>query len=492
MIVLVPVSMFNVPFTVAQGRPYSRLELRVLEDIAQRGGTDSPATLQSLRETFHVHQRLLVEAVVTLIGAGWVAVADGREATFALTDEGAKASSSGKDPASVVVRSGTPCTVIMDRTAGQVARRNEVPTVHVTDHEVRKYARTPVRIIRNSLDEAQVDKLLPRASDDWIRSIGRPRLVNFRRYIPVRVDLDSQEVVGLPRGWGRALADHIVSAATKHHDATTGRTEAAPMSFDWLDDPGFRPRETQRCTVVKVQLVGTPAGTEDHLRVLETAFATAYRYVLVASPTIEPQVLLHWEGAVRSALERGVRIDLLCGEATAAAGPGELVKIANRIGYDAVGQRGRDLMRPAAKPTHCPAGMLSFDRPDGTPDVVVGDFDWLGRQGAGTSLLVRGHEIGAGIAQVAAALWRRSGEDASADRWRRVARSCQDAAALEGVQGGLSGSVDVELLVDDEHAAVESTPGGGTIFGATKECDDPSTSRLVGVSMREVPPAPES
>jgi hypothetical protein len=58
----------------------------------------------------------------------------------------------------------------------------------------------------------------------------------------------------------------------------------------------------------------------------------------------------------------------------------------------------------------------SSDRPDGTPEVVVGDFDWLGREGTGTSLFVRGHEIGAGIAQVAAALWRRSGEDASADR----------------------------------------------------------------------------
>ncbi|MCG8923208.1 winged helix DNA-binding protein [Lentzea sp. CC55] len=486
MIVLVPVSMFNVPFTVAQGRPYSRLEVRVLEDIAQRGGTDTQATLASLRETFHVHQRLLVEAVVTLIGAGWVAVADGREATFALTDEGAKALSTGKDPASVVVRPGMPCTVIMDLTAGQLARRNEVPTVHLNDHEVRRYARTPVRLVRRSLDEAQVDKLLPRASGDWVRSIGRPRLVNFRRYIPVRVSLESQEVVGLPRGWGRALTDHIVSAATKHHDETIGQGEAASNSFDWLDNPGFEPREAQRTTRAKVQAVGTLAGTENHLSVLETAFRTAYRYVLVASPTIEPQVLLRWEGAMRSALKRGVRIDLLYGEATAAVGQGDLVKIANRIGYDAVGQRGRDLMRPSTKPTHCPAGLLSFDRPDGMPDVVVGDFDWLGHQGTGISLHVRGHAIGTGIAQVAAALWRRSGEDASVDRWRRIARSCQDAAALEGVQGELSGSVDVELLVDDEHAATESTPSGGKIFGAAKPCADSAISGVVGVSIREV------
>jgi hypothetical protein len=71
-----------------------------------------------------------------------------------------------------------------------------------------------------------------------------------------------------------------------------------------------------------------------------------------------------------------------------------------------------------------------------------------------------------------------------------VARSWQDAAALEGIQGGLSGSVDVELLVDDEHMAVESMPGSGTIFGATKECEDSSISGVVGLSVREVPPGP--
>lgn len=131
MIVLVPVSMFTVPYQVARGRPYSRLERRVLEAIASPQGvsTRAGATLNSLCETFHVHERLMVEAVVTLVGAGWVAVAGGREAAFVLTGEGQRACSTGKDPASVTVEPATPCTLIFDRTTGQLARRGEVPTV---------------------------------------------------------------------------------------------------------------------------------------------------------------------------------------------------------------------------------------------------------------------------------------------------------------------------------------------------------------------------
>ena len=80
MIVLIPVSRFRVAYEIARGRPYSRLERRVLEAIADGG-----ATLHALTTTFKVHERLLIESVVTLVNVGWVAVTGGAEATFVLT-----------------------------------------------------------------------------------------------------------------------------------------------------------------------------------------------------------------------------------------------------------------------------------------------------------------------------------------------------------------------------------------------------------------------
>lgn len=74
MIVLVPVSRFRVPYETASGRPYSGLEKAVLSAAANDG-----ATLTSLKAAFRVHERLLVEAAVTLITAGWIAVVGGPE-----------------------------------------------------------------------------------------------------------------------------------------------------------------------------------------------------------------------------------------------------------------------------------------------------------------------------------------------------------------------------------------------------------------------------
>src|SRR6266511_4795735 len=90
MIVLVPVSRFRVAYELARGRPYSRLERRVLETIAHGG-----ASLRTLRTTFRVHERLFVESVVTLVTAGWVAVAGCTEARFVLTVEGSDAVGTG-------------------------------------------------------------------------------------------------------------------------------------------------------------------------------------------------------------------------------------------------------------------------------------------------------------------------------------------------------------------------------------------------------------
>ncbi|RST13543.1 hypothetical protein E2C00_08735 [Streptomyces sp. WAC05374] len=218
MIVLVPVSMFRVSYQVAQGRPYSRLERRVLEAIAAGEGV----TLTSLCDTFRVHERLMVEAVVTLVGAGWVAVTNGREATFVLTDEGQKACTSGQDPASVTVLAASPCTVIFDRTTGQLARRGEVPTVVEKEARLDLNPCTPERILRTSLDESQIQKLLPRPSGAWVRSIDRPRLVTFRRYVAVRVDLAEQSLVGLPRGWHQALAPEIFAVAAQRQEEDEG------------------------------------------------------------------------------------------------------------------------------------------------------------------------------------------------------------------------------------------------------------------------------
>jgi hypothetical protein len=255
--VMIPVSMFRVPYWIARGRPYSRLEQRVLEDIATRDGT----TLTSLTETLRVHERLLVESVVTLVGAGWIAVTSGREATFVLTDEGAKACTSGKDPASVEVHAANPCTLVQDRTSGQLARRGEVQTVTRESARLDLNPSTPLRILRNALDESQIQKLLPRDSGEWIRTIGPTRLITVGRYAPVRVDLNDQTIVGLPRGWYDALAKQILETAQEwsndqQTDAAAQQEGGTVTSSALAHSAGKAPNDPNPLPI-------TPQGTEE-------------------------------------------------------------------------------------------------------------------------------------------------------------------------------------------------------------------------------------
>lgn len=540
MIVLVPVNMFSVGFTVARGRPYSRLERRVLEEIAARAGVtpQQGATLASLCNTFRVHERLIVEAVVTLVGAGWVAVTSGREATFVLTNEGQQACSSGKDPASVTVSPAAPCTLIFDRTAGQLARRGEVPTVPKQEARPDLNPSTPVRIVRNSLDESQIQKLLPRESGEWVRSIGRPRLVTSDRYVPVRVNLADRSITGLPRGWHQALSAEILEVAQTRKEELEGTPDVQPTVQETgvkvaspgqarmpATGPGHRP--TPLSVSQRKPLVGAPgtsaasrasasfpwlyeaepfggsgdgpteqwtgatlfsevSGEESHQLLIAEALATAANHVLIASPTVNMESLSKLGDAIQAAVARGVRVDVLYGDTDESTHPQDIVNLLHRIGYHAAERLGRDLLKPAKERTGSGASLLIFDGRDGALEAVIGDYSWLGSSasGRGHSVHMGGSEFMAQVARAAAGLWAWCGDPDSADRWRHVADRCQDDTAVSDARGdSLKDHVRAELIVDDEHAQVPQSPENGDLrVGGTCRHENGFAAGIRGIS----------
>ncbi|WP_406297467.1 hypothetical protein OG948_17525 [Embleya sp. NBC_00888] len=540
MIVLVPVSMFSVNFTVARGRPYSRLEKRALEEIAARVGVapHHGATLTSLCNTFRVPERLMVEAVVTLVGAGWVAVTSGREATFVLTAEGQQACSSGKDPASVVVVPSPPCTVIFDRTAGQLARRGEVLTVSKQEAQPGLNPSTPLRIVRNALDESQIQKLLPRASGEWVRSIGRPRLVTFSRYLPVRVDLTDRAITGLPRGWHQALSAEILSVAQTRKEESEGALDLQPelpptawketpltptrmpsigprdqptplsvpgrkppaaalevaaaaqtgTSFPWLEeaDPLGNTSDGLADQSTEATLFSELSGEKPHQLLITEALATAANHVLIASPTLNMESLSKLGDAIHAAVARGVRVDILYGDTDKGTTPQAVVDLLHRIGYHAANRLGRDLLKPAKGPTGSGASLLIFGRSDGALEAVIGDYAWVGSPGSerARSVHMGGTEFMAQVARAAAGLWTWSGDSYSADRWRRVADRCQDDTAVFAARGDrCKDYVLAELIVDDEHAQVAQGPDDNAVWiGGACQHENGSATGIRGIS----------
>ncbi|MGW5218726.1 hypothetical protein ACWEQA_12750 [Nocardia sp. NPDC004085] len=427
MIVLLPVSKFRVPYDLARGKPYSRLEHMVLNVVAEGG-----ATLQSLAEAFHVHDRLLVQAVVTLINAGWVAVRGGPQASFVLTGAGHAAISGDRQPVSVIVETARPGIVVMERHSGQVARQSEARSYRRDDlTEVwDTAARISTRVVRDSVDEAQVQKLLHREAGEWVRRIGRiEEISRDAHWLPLDVDIDAKQVLGLPPPWRHALTAPAMAAAA----AAVGRFPRALASSSGPARPGRRrllvtdeDRVHRRGTTVSLAEDDVLRGAQAHTAALAEALQSARTSVALAIPRLDRlDVFEALAAGCADAVARGVRVDLMVGSTD--ADPAALTAIANRIGYGANARHGRALLR--TRVTGSGASLLLWDSAPGQLVGVVTGYAWLAVT-AGSSnaagVRVLSPALCADLARAVASLWTgRSSDDFAGEpiRWRRLAET---------------------------------------------------------------------
>jgi hypothetical protein len=464
MIVLLPVSRFRVPYEIARGKPYSKLEHMVLRAVANGG-----ATLRTLRADFRIHERLLVESVVTLVTAGWVAVSGGAEATFVLTAAGQTAASSGKDPVSLVLEEARPAILVMERYSGQVARhadarswrRNELADVWDTSIKIRP------RIVRNSVDEAQAQKLLPRASGERIRRVGRIEEISRNaHYLPLDVDPSSGQIRGLPVAWHGSIAAHAVHLAqrTEEHGteivSQTGKATTRRRRFLGVPDAPARARD--RSTRVHVAQTDMVVGKTAHEAMLAGALAAAHSSVAIAAPhahNMDAFVALAARAA--EAVARGVRVDLLVGETGPQVNVQQLVAAANRVGHSANPRAGRVLLRTRMPVTGSGASLLLWDSSLGELVAMLTDHHWLGGPDAPEApvgLRLAEPSLCADLARAVASLWTgRAGHDpalaGASERWRRLAADTEERGALRDAlpnQLGLPSATALELLIDDE------------------------------------------
>lgn len=457
MIILLPVSRFRVPYDLARGKPYSRLEHMVLNSIADGG-----ATLRSLADSFRVHDRLLVQAVVTLVNAGWVAVQGGPQASFVLTGAGLEATRGDREPVSVVVEAARPGIVVMERHSGQVARLSEARPYRREDlADIWDTApRITTRIVRDSVDEAQVQKLLHRPAGEWVRRIGRiEEISRDAHWLPLDVDVDTKQVRGLPPPWRHALTSPARAAAhgapRRALTATSGATRLGRRRIFAVPD---NDRMQRRATTVLLTAADVLRGDQIHTAVLTQALESARTSIALGIPRVDRLDALEILAArCEPAVARGIRVDLLIGATD--QDPDALAAITNRIGYRADARRGRALLR--IRVTGSGASLLLWDSEPGRLVGVVTDHSWVEETaGSSTSLGIRvlPAPLCADLARAVASLWTGRGEDAFAaepSRWRRLADDVEEDAARAsarvtdvGVADGVATTA--ELLLDEE------------------------------------------
>ena len=497
MIVLVPVSRFRVPYDTARGRPYSPLEAMILEAVANGG-----ASFVDLRSTFRVHERLLVESVVTLVTAGWIAVAGGPQARFVLTSAGALAAHRGAEPVSVVVTSAKPQTVIMERVTGQVARQADARPWNRRELGEEAWQQAAVmreRIIRNSLDEAQVQKLLQRETGHWVRRIGPIRLTSRgTHYVAVDAAPDTGQIRGLPHAWADALSGKVLdyaranrSIASRGLDAQFGKSRAKDRHRPRFDGVTDARHHAARATSFELREHDVLETGTAHDAALRSAFDNARTSVALVAPTVGDMARYRqFVDLAAVAVARGVAVDLLVGEVKGVSAS-DLVAIAHTAAYKADPHDGRRRLRFRNTTTGSGASLLVHDTAPGALTAVIGNYDW-GAQHSPLPLSVRVSEpsLVADIARAVASLWTGRGWVSAdwagpAERWRRLASQAEEEGALS--QAGRPTS-DVgrvtfgELLVDDEHAGLNPTRTA-VLVGGHRPDPDAGDGAMRGVTL---------
>lgn len=469
MIVLVPVSRFRVTYEVAAGRPFSQLERMVL-GAAHEGACD----LAALEQTFQVHRRILIEALVTLTQAGWLSVSGPEGGGFVLTSEGRDAAAGDRPPSTTVVSSKR-MLVVMERLSGGLVANDEVRFFTKRDLEPVWDSSLILRadVLENSIDEGQVQHLLRRAPEEWVRWIGPIDMVSKNaHWVAVNVDPDTGAVVGLPDAWRPRLTGLLADEAHRYAD----RCSAEAKARTWTPPRGG----STRGTVVGADDDRAPAGswriqigasdlrftTEQHGNCLLDALRAARSSVLIASAFVGRPSLEILRPHLLDALGRGVDVDLLWGYSADEAG-GSSIEWLRKLAVEAkrASMAGTLRFNPTASGSH--AKLLLHDSSSGC-EAWVGSFNWLSGFAAGlrtpgvanVSVHLADPGIVSAIARCAAGLW--AGVDlealsSTADRWRRTAAELEMSAqtSQQPPANGIGETrTTARLVLDREHESL--------------------------------------
>ncbi len=465
MICLIPVSRFRITYEVAAGRPFSRLERMILRAI-QQGKSD----LDGLGEIFQVHPRLLIEGLVTLTQAGWLAVGSAGAGGFVLTSEGRDAAGSDRPPSTTAVSSRR-AFVVMERLTGGLIPNDEVRFVSKRDLDSvwEQSLKLSTEVSDNRLDEGQVQHLLPLSQGEWVRWIGPIDMMSKdAHWLPVNVDLHEGVVVGLPEAWLPRLRATINDEARGFAANLGEEVRARTWSLGAPRRLRMAPDEASDRDVVRVLPVGWPVVISEgdfcfrgdgHEQLIVGALENARSSVLVASAFANITKLEALRPHIDAALKRGLSIDLMWGYMADGSTDGlETVEWLRKLAYGAKrdGLKGVIRFNQLASGSH--AKLLLWDEGPGFR-AWVGSYNWLSAtpgdrgkdQPRNVSVRISAPAVVGALARCAAAMWSGAESEvltSTSDRWRRIAA---DLDMMASRSESVAANATVRLVLDREH-----------------------------------------
>ena len=311
--IAVPVIRRRILIHVDKGQPWSIVEHLLLEAIA--GGT---RLVSELETGFHLPRRVVIEALIRLMRAGWVDMRQ-QEAQFVLTVtlHGARALERDELP-SIERRMTRPVVYLCDRVAGHIFRSRELR--HFDERRLRERAESedirwlPARLSEGDVRYSEFSDVVLDHDERWSGAELAGESSTDRYALLGVVD---GVVEGLPdRQLSDLKAAILAAAARRPGDAIS---VSAPSEHHGREGRVLPNLPSHRITFKSDDLI---LDGDAHRRMFEYVLKSAVSRIVIHSTFISEATLFEFLPLMTQAtVERGVRIDVLWGQNEEAEDP---------------------------------------------------------------------------------------------------------------------------------------------------------------------------
>ncbi|APA88973.1 hypothetical protein BJG93_27275 [Paraburkholderia sprentiae WSM5005] len=302
--VFLPVLKGKISFVVDKGRHWSIVEHLLLDALVKREWSTN-----GLAEHGRLPRRVVIEALVRLMRAGWVELSVAAEVNFRATEIGKVAVSHSELPKLPDLQK-RPTNYVLDMVCGEIFRNKD--------------------LMRQS--EQEIRKSLEGQSSVWVKPLSWHSQVEVNEALQVLLDPDETFVSGQPGGIYRRWVTVVVRGGRivsglpetrsldKLRQVVLDAAEEADSKSDFTFEPNYAyelermqpPEAAVHSIDFKLQdlVLGGKAHQETLLRLLETAKT----HVFIHSTFISASRVLDLLPAINKAVERGVHIRIFWGQ----------------------------------------------------------------------------------------------------------------------------------------------------------------------------------
>jgi cardiolipin synthase A/B len=304
--VVIPVLRGRTIFVVDKGRPWSIVEHLVLEAL-----TIKEWTAGEMASAANISRRVVVEAYIRLMRAGWVELShSGGAVTFRANSRGATAAKYVELPA-ILERKTKPINFIVDLVVGEVYRNHEwsLQQEHALRQRSKKEAFVWIepKSIRTTLEgDELIDVLL---DDDETFVNAEPSGLSRRRFVVVYVK--DGIIEGLPAGrelpeLRKAILDAAAQNPMPTKDASTVFEVPGPQSRVKSAVP--------QCWDVDFKTEDLILDGKAHRDLITSVFSEAHSRIFIHSTFIDEQRFLAFLPNIEKSIQRGVHVHVFWGQ----------------------------------------------------------------------------------------------------------------------------------------------------------------------------------